>query len=36
MDYNELLDLREESDLRMAETRKAESDAAAMKRQMKG
>jgi hypothetical protein len=35
MNYNELLDMRQESDLRLAEARKAESDAAKMARAMK-
>lgn len=35
MNYNELLDMRQESDLRLAEARKAEMDAAKMARSMK-
>ncbi len=36
MDYNELLDLRQESDLRMAEHRMEQDQLRAMQRSMKG
>lgn len=36
MDYNELLDLRQESDLKMAEHRMEQEQHRAMQRQLKG